>query len=170
MDGGCATWPDIRRISRGALAVNTSSWSPTSIWSSSRRLPRRWQKIDARHRRTLFELVEDLVIAPVAATAAGESGLMQLLVSVANPAEARHALDGGADLIDAKDPSSGALGAVSLDTLRQIHTVVAGRRVVTAALGDAIDEESIERAAFDYGRIGVGFVKVGFAGIAALAR
>ena len=95
---------------------------------------------------------------------------MQLLVSVANPAEARHALDGGADLIDAKDPSVGALGAVSLDTLRQIHTVVAGRRVVTAALGDAIDEESIQRTALDYVRIGVGFVKVGFAGITDLSR
>jgi uncharacterized protein (UPF0264 family) len=89
---------------------------------------------------------------------------MQLLVSVATPAEARHAVDGGADLIDAKDPSAGALGAVSLDTLRQIHALVAGRRIVTAALGDATDEKSVERVAFNYGSIGVGFVKVGFAG------
>ena len=95
---------------------------------------------------------------------------MQLLVSVANAAEARHALDGGADLIDAKDPSTGALGAVSLDTLRQIHALVAGQRVVTAALGDAEDEDSVERAAVDYGKIGIGFVKVGFAGTTDLAR
>ena len=96
--------------------------------------------------------------------------MMQLLVSVANSAEARHAVDGGADLIDAKDPSAGALGAVSLDTLRQIHAVVAGRRLSTAALGDAEDEKTIERAAFDYGSIGVGFVKVGFAGITDISR
>jgi uncharacterized protein (UPF0264 family) len=94
---------------------------------------------------------------------------MQLLVSVANAAEARHALDGGADLIDAKDPSAGALGAVSLGTLRQIHALVAGQRVVTAALGDAEDEDSVERAAVDYGETGVGFVKVGFAGTTDLA-
>ena len=32
-----------------------------------------------------------------------------------------HAVDGGADLIDAKDPLSGTLGAVSLDRLREIY-------------------------------------------------
>jgi uncharacterized protein (UPF0264 family) len=89
---------------------------------------------------------------------------MQLLVSVANAVEASAAVNGGADLIDAKDPLTGALGAVSLDTLRQIHRAVAGRRVVSAALGDAADEETIERAAFDSGSVGIGFVKVGFAG------
>jgi len=90
---------------------------------------------------------------------------MQLLVSVANSIEALHAIDGGADLIDAKDPLNGALGPVSLETLRGIHTVVAGRRVVTAALGDATDERRVEKAAFDYGSVGVRFVKIGFADI-----
>lgn len=95
---------------------------------------------------------------------------MQLLVSVANPIEACHAVAGGADLIDAKDPLIGALGAVSLDTLRQIHAAVSGRREVTAAIGDASDEETIERTAFDYGAAGVAFVKVGFAGICERTR
>ena len=95
---------------------------------------------------------------------------MQLLVSVANPIEARDAVAGGADLIDAKDPLTGALGAVSLDTLRRIHAAVSGRRAVTAAIGDASDEQTIERTAFDYGAAGVAFVKVGFAGITERAR
>jgi uncharacterized protein (UPF0264 family) len=95
---------------------------------------------------------------------------MQLLVSVANPEEALQAVDGGADLIDAKDPLAGALGSVSLETLRNIYDVVAGRRVVTAALGDAADEENIERAAFDYGSVGIRFVKIGFADITDRAR
>jgi (5-formylfuran-3-yl)methyl phosphate synthase len=95
---------------------------------------------------------------------------MQLLVSVANSTEARHALDGGADLIDAKDPLAGALGAVSLGALREIHDAVRGRRVVSAALGDATEEDRIERLAFDYSGIGVGFVKVGFAGITDISR
>ena len=91
---------------------------------------------------------------------------MKLLVSVANSEEALHALNGGADLIDAKDPLRGALGPVSLESLRNIYAGVAGRRIVTAALGDAVDEKSVERAAFDYGSVGVGFVKIGFADIA----
>jgi uncharacterized protein (UPF0264 family) len=90
---------------------------------------------------------------------------MQLLVSVANPFEARAAVVGGADLIDAKDPLTGALGTVTLSTLRDIHAVVGGRRVVSAALGDAATEHAIEHDAAQYGSIGVGFVKIGFAGI-----
>ena len=35
---------------------------------------------------------------------------MKLLVSVADAAEARAAIEGGADIIDAKDPTTGALG------------------------------------------------------------
>ena len=95
---------------------------------------------------------------------------MQLLVSVSNASEARRAVNGGADLIDAKNPLTGALGAVTLDTLRQIGNAVSGRRVVTAALGDATDEETIRRAAFEYAATGVGFVKVGFAGITNRSR
>jgi (5-formylfuran-3-yl)methyl phosphate synthase len=90
---------------------------------------------------------------------------VQLLVSVADAIEARRAVDGGADIIDAKDPLNGALGAVSLVTLEQIYSVVSGRRMVTAALGDASNEASVEQFAFEYGRVGVGFVKIGFAGI-----
>jgi uncharacterized protein (UPF0264 family) len=95
---------------------------------------------------------------------------MQLLISVSNAWEARRAVDGGADLIDAKDPLTGPLGAVTLDTLRQICHAVSGRRVVTAALGDAADEEMIARTAFEYAATGVGFVKVGFAGLTDRSR
>jgi (5-formylfuran-3-yl)methyl phosphate synthase len=90
---------------------------------------------------------------------------MRLLVSVANPVEARAAVEGGADVIDAKDPLTGALGMVTLSTLRSIHAVVGGRRAVSAALGDAATEQIIEHHAFQYGSVGVGFVKIGFAGI-----
>ena len=38
---------------------------------------------------------------------------MKLLVSVVSAEEARLALAGGADIIDVKDPSEGALGAPS---------------------------------------------------------
>lgn len=95
---------------------------------------------------------------------------MRLLVSVASAADASAALAGGADLIDAKDSLTGALGAVSAEVLRQIHAAVAGHRPVTAALGDAADERAIECAARAFTAAGASLVKLGFAGIASAAH
>ena len=64
---------------------------------------------------------------------------MQLLVSVADAADAAAAVDGGADIIDAKDPSRGPLGPVTASALSAILAAVAGRRPVSAALGDLGD-------------------------------
>jgi uncharacterized protein (UPF0264 family) len=64
---------------------------------------------------------------------------MQLLVSVADAMDAAAAVTGGADIIDAKDPSRGALGPVSPFALSAIVAAVAGRRPVSAALGDGAD-------------------------------
>jgi uncharacterized protein (UPF0264 family) len=95
---------------------------------------------------------------------------MQLLVSVRDSAEARCALDGGADIIDAKEPRGGALGAVSPTAFTAIVTAVDSRRSVSAALGDVCDEQAAERDACDYARAGATFVKIGFCGIASEAR
>ena len=95
---------------------------------------------------------------------------MRLLISVANASEASEALLGGADIIDAKDSLAGALGAVSLGVLREIHTAVAGARPLTAALGDAAWEAAIERAAAAFTEAGAAVVKVGFSGIRSTAR
>ena len=95
---------------------------------------------------------------------------MRLLVSVSSAAEASAALAGGADLIDAKDPRSGALGAVSVDVLRDICAKSAGARPVTAALGDADEEAAIEDTARVFAATGASFVKVGFFGIGSAAR
>lgn len=93
------------------------------------------------------------------------TSVMRLLVSVGNAAEAVAAVRGGADLVDAKDPSVGALGSVPVNTLREIHMAVGGERPVTAALGDASDETAIETVANTFASTGAAFVKVGFAGI-----
>jgi (5-formylfuran-3-yl)methyl phosphate synthase len=95
---------------------------------------------------------------------------MRLLVSVASAAEASAALAGGADVIDAKDPLAGALGAVSVAVLREIHATVAGARLVTAAIGDAADETETERVAGTFAAAGAALVKVGFAGITSASR
>jgi uncharacterized protein (UPF0264 family) len=95
---------------------------------------------------------------------------MKLLVSVSDGAEAAAALAGGADIIDAKDPANGALGAVSLDVFRDIVTAVDGERLVTAALGDATDEASIEPLVRAYSASGARLVKIGFAGVSSHDR
>src|ERR1700730_10562738 len=86
---------------------------------------------------------------------------LRLLVSVASAAEASAALAGGADVIDAKDPGAGALGAVSLHVFRDIHARVFGERPVTAALGDAADVDDVERVARAFALAGARLVKVG---------
>lgn len=88
---------------------------------------------------------------------------MRLLVSVAHAADAAAALAGGADLIDAKDPTGGALTAVAPDEFAAICAAVAGARPVTAALGTATEEGAVERAAREFGQAGARFVKIGFA-------
>jgi (5-formylfuran-3-yl)methyl phosphate synthase len=95
---------------------------------------------------------------------------MRLLVSVASAEEASAALEGGADVIDAKDPSAGALGPVASGVVQTICAVVNGARPVTAALGDAVDEVAIERAARKYAEAGAKLVKVGFAGSGSAGR
>ena len=95
---------------------------------------------------------------------------MQLLVSVMSAAEASAALAGGADVIDAKDPRRGALGAVSLNALREIRAAVDDVHLVSAALGDADDEAAIERDARAFTAAGAALVKVGFAGITDIGR
>jgi uncharacterized protein (UPF0264 family) len=91
---------------------------------------------------------------------------MRLLVSVADGVEARTALAGGADLIDAKDPGAGALGAVPLDRLRDIRLAVGQARPLTAAIGDIEAPHAAERAACAYASAGAIFVKIGFGGVA----
>lgn len=95
---------------------------------------------------------------------------MQLLVSVADPREARAALAGGADVIDAKDPGRGALGAVTPHQLRAICETVGTQRPVSAALGDAAQAGRIRRAAHAAVEAGVAYVKVGFRGIGSPLR
>jgi uncharacterized protein (UPF0264 family) len=95
---------------------------------------------------------------------------MRLLVSVKNAEEAAAAVDGGADIIDAKDPAAGALGAVALPTFHQIVAAVAGARPTTAALGDAVDDVAAAGTAEAFALAGARFVKIGFSGVTSVAR
>jgi uncharacterized protein (UPF0264 family) len=61
---------------------------------------------------------------------------MDLLVSVRSAAEAEAALAGGAALIDVKEPARGSLGRADDVAIAAVLRAVAGRRPVSAALGE----------------------------------
>ncbi len=63
----------------------------------------------------------------------------KLLVSVRSVEEAFEALEGGADLIDVKEPSNGALGAADPAVIASIIREVKGRVPVSAAMGEFMD-------------------------------
>jgi uncharacterized protein (UPF0264 family) len=81
--------------------------------------------------------------------------LPRLLVSVRNPAEAEAAQLAGADLIDAKDPDRGALGALEAGIVAEIVTRVAGA-AVTSAVADPTPDSVTAMAA-----TGIDWVKTG---------
>jgi uncharacterized protein (UPF0264 family) len=87
---------------------------------------------------------------------------MRLLVSAASAGDARAAVEGGAEIVDAKDPRAGALGPVTQDVFGEIVAAVGGRRMVTAALGDAGSCASIEADAWMFASLGAALVKIGF--------
>src|SRR6185295_1310002 len=87
-----------------------------------------------------------------------------MLASVRSLDEALVALEGGADLIDLKEPSRGALGALDHAAVRICVRAIDGRRPVSATIGDlpsmdaAVMTAAVERMA----ATGVDFVKIGF--------
>ena len=95
---------------------------------------------------------------------------MQLLVSVAARSEARAARLGGADVIDAKDPRDGALGAVRPELLGALREAVGPGRPLSAALGDHDPAALVERRAGAAAQVGAAFVKLGFRGAAAVSQ
>jgi len=85
------------------------------------------------------------------------------LVSVKNIIEARIAMESDADIIDLKDPASGALGGLPIAEISQIVAMVNGRKVVSATIGDLImDPELIRTKVLEVASTGVDIVKVGF--------
>lgn len=84
------------------------------------------------------------------------------LASVMDPQEAEIALAQDADIIDLKDPRSGALGAVAPDVVRATVAAVGRRRPMSAVIGDLpMQPETIAAAAAAMAETGVDYVKVG---------
>jgi (5-formylfuran-3-yl)methyl phosphate synthase len=96
---------------------------------------------------------------------------MRLLVSVRAAAEVAPALVGGADIIDAKEPARGSLGAVSPDRLREIAALVPPSVPLSVALGDfaaaAVAADAVRRASTvldPFPRRAPLYLKLGFGG------
>lgn len=95
----------------------------------------------------------------MARTVRNDPASPSLLVSVRSAAEARAALEGGAALIDVKEPSRGSLGRATRATIQAVLAEVKGRRPVSAALGELATEPDLPEVA------GLAHVKWGLAGL-----
>jgi len=85
-----------------------------------------------------------------------------LLASVRSAEEAALAVAGGADIIDAKEPSAGALGRVEALVLRAIVREVGSRCSVSATIGDlALEPGAVSAAVEATARDGADIVKIG---------
>lgn len=99
------------------------------------------------------------------------SGSPKLLVSAVSAEEAQHALAGGADIVDVKDPGEGALGAPAPRVLSEVVQVVGGAAPISVALGDLPDlPHTAALAARGAALSGAGYVKVGLRGVRELDR
>jgi uncharacterized protein (UPF0264 family) len=87
---------------------------------------------------------------------------MQLLISVTSSQEAQAALQGGADIIDIKNPAEGALGAAAVAALRNVCAVLPLGVIASAALGESNSEPGVlALAAYGAATFGVSYVKLG---------
>lgn len=89
----------------------------------------------------------------------------KLLVSVRNAEEVRDALTGGADWIDLKEPNAGPLAAVDVQVAREAAQALAGRRTLSAALGELREWETSSAAEL-LAVPEISVVKIGLAGCA----
>ncbi|MBL1321434.1 MAG: (5-formylfuran-3-yl)methyl phosphate synthase [Methylophaga sp.] len=84
------------------------------------------------------------------------------LASVQSLEEAQALLPVLPDILDMKDPSKGALGALDVETVSQIVDLVAGRCQTSATIGDLpMNAELISASMIDMATSGVDYVKIG---------
>lgn len=86
-----------------------------------------------------------------------------LLVSVRNAAEAIAALDGGANIVDVKEPARGSLGAADREQWDAVRAVCPPQIPLSLALGELLDHDLPAQRA---GMPPVQFAKLGLAGCA----
>ena len=96
---------------------------------------------------------------------------MRLLASVRSADEVEAAVSGGADIIDAKEPGRGSLGAVSPEVFAQIQARVPLDLELSAALGDVANQLEVRTsiaALKVISRPAPVYLKLGFSGVSQL--
>ncbi len=92
----------------------------------------------------------------------------QLLISVTTIEEAQMALENGADIIDLKEPSMGALGALPIETIQAIvayvkNTKNTDTKLTSATIGDLpMEPELLIAHLTQLATTGVDIIKIGF--------
>jgi uncharacterized protein (UPF0264 family) len=90
---------------------------------------------------------------------------MRLMISVVSASEARAALQGGAEILDVKNPAEGSLGAQFPRVIRAVKDVSYGRVPVSAAIGDMPDlPGTAALAALGAASCGADYIKIGLYG------
>jgi uncharacterized protein (UPF0264 family) len=93
---------------------------------------------------------------------------MRLLASVRSVNEVEAAVSGGADIIDAKEPSSGSLGSVAPEVFARIQARVPLDLELSAALGDAASPLEVRTSIVGLGVVPRSvpvYLKLGFFGV-----
>lgn len=122
---------------------------------------RAWSRAGHRSRaddQHQSERVESVVLTP--SPFDQDETAPRLLVSVRDADEALAAALAGADLVDAKDPARGALGALPVATVRALVARVAGRAVTSAVAGEPADAAALAAHVAAIAATGVDYVKV----------
>jgi len=89
--------------------------------------------------------------------------MTHFLASVTTLTEALAAVAGGANIIDCKDPSRGALGALPVATVAAIRAGLPRHILVSATIGDLpADPAEVTRAVQSMAQSGADIVKIGF--------
>ncbi|MEJ2619292.1 MAG: (5-formylfuran-3-yl)methyl phosphate synthase [Candidatus Thiodiazotropha sp.] len=89
--------------------------------------------------------------------------MTKMLASVMDQRELALAIEAEVDIIDLKNPPQGALGALPIETICNLVAQCAGRRPVSATIGDLPSNASLMTQAIEKtGETGVDYVKVGF--------
>jgi uncharacterized protein (UPF0264 family) len=91
---------------------------------------------------------------------------MKLLISTVDEKEAREAIQGGAEIIDVKNPKEGALGASFPWVIRRIREIAPETVEVSCTLGDMPNlPGATSLAALGAATTGVNYIKAGLNGI-----
>ncbi len=91
---------------------------------------------------------------------------MLLMISVLSASEAREALQGGAEILDIKNPAEGSLGAQVPRVIEEIKEAASGKVKISVAIGDLPNlPGTAALAALGAAALGADYVKAGLYGV-----